>query len=320
MSDEIGRMAESNEASLSKQLEECKLGDGEEKKKKCRVKPGRHKKEKRRVAQRDRMNVEKDAKRDAERQLMIQVDEQRIQGIGSIKDVKSRSYNAYWSLQVAKTVLPVPKLTQSEARGLEHLSRQLITLLRWGLPSSGMTYHANDGSVSVSHLVQHFHVTQSVLIKATSPDAGRGKRRMIAFEERVVGTNKIETKVAALGGHGFHVPNPQGHKLIDKDDADLFAPLFHETDAREKIEKSSFLSAMRRQGGINFTSKRPGGYRSKADTLVTMDEKQLSTAIKSGLVFYFNEYSGLVFGVGKKKPDGTWDLQIPVQFVSISSN
>ena len=110
----------------------------------------------------------------------------------------------------------------------EHLSRQLITLLRWGLPSSGMTYHANDGSVSVSHLVQHFHVTQSVLIKATSADAGRGKRRMIAFEERVVGTNRTEAKLATFGGHDFHVPKLQGHKLIDKDDAELFAPLIHE--------------------------------------------------------------------------------------------
>ena len=312
-------MAESSEASLSKQLEECELGDGRDKKKKCRVKPGRHKKEKRRVAQRDRMNVEKDAKRDAERQLMMQVDEQKIRGIGSIKDVKCRSYNAYWSLEAAITVLPVPQLTRSEARSLEHLSRQLVTLLRWGLPSSGITYHENDGSVSVSHLAQHFQVTPSVLVKATSPDAGRGKRRMIAFEERIVGTNRTETKLAALGGHGFHVPNPQGHKLIDKEDAKLFAPLIHETDAREQIEKSSFLSAMRREGGINFTSKRPGGYRPRADTLVTMDEKQLSSAIKSGLTFFFNEYSGLVFGVGKKKPNGAWDLEIPVEFLSIST-
>ena len=76
---------------------------------------------------------------------------------------------------------------------------------------------------------------------------------------------------------------------------------------------------MRREGGINFTSKRPRGYRSRADTLVTMDEKQLSSAIKSGLTFFFNEYSGLVFGVGKKKPNGAWDLEIPVEFLSIST-
>ena len=39
-------MAEINEGSLSKQLEECQLQDEGKKKKKCRVKPRRHKKEK----------------------------------------------------------------------------------------------------------------------------------------------------------------------------------------------------------------------------------------------------------------------------------
>ena len=54
---------------------------------------------------------------------------------------------------------------------------------------------------------------------------------MIAFEERIVGTDREERRVAALGGHGFHVPNPQGHKLIDKEDVEFFAPLIQETDA-----------------------------------------------------------------------------------------
>ena len=54
-------------------------------------------------------------------------------------------------------------------------------------------------------------------------------------------------------------PIPQGHRLIDKEDIEIFAPLIHETDARENIEESGFLSAMRREGGINF-KKRPGGF------------------------------------------------------------
>ena len=58
---------------------------------------------------------------------------------------------------------------------------------------------------------------------------------------------------------------------------------------------------------------------SKADTLVTMDEKQLSTVIKSGLNFYHTKFLGLVFGVGKKKLDETWDLEIPMKFLTISS-
>ena len=300
-------------------MKDCQLEDTEVKKKKCRVKPGRHKKEKRRVEQRDRMNEEKDAIRDAERKDMEQIDIQRIQGIGSIKDDKNRLFAAYHSLEVTTTVLPEPKLPLAEVKSLEQLSRQLVKLLRWDLPSSGLTFNQNDGSVNVAHLAQHFRVTQSALVEATSSDVGKGKRRMIAFEERVIGTNRIERRVAALGGHGFHVPHPQGHRLIDKEDIEIFAPLIHETDARENIEESGFLSAMRREGGINFTSKRPGGYRPKAKTLVTLDAQQMKRAIESGLTFFHNEFSGLVFGVGKKKENGTWDLKIPTKFFTISS-
>ena len=310
-------MAEFNEVSLSAKMMDCQLE--EVKKKKCRVKPGRHKKEKRRVAQRDKMNVEKDAKRDMERKLMEQVDEQRIQHIGSIKDDTNRSFAAFWKLEVTTTVLPDSKLPLAEVKSLEKLSRQLVKLLRWELPSSGVTYNQNDGSVNVVHLAQHFRVTQSALIKATSSDVGRGKRRMITFEEKTNGTDRTERRIAALGGHGFHVPHPQGHRLIDKEDSEIFSPLIHETDAREKIEESGFLSAMRREGGINFTSKQPGGYRLKANALVTLDAQQLKNAIESGIIFFYNEFSGLVFCVGEKTENGTWDLEIPTKFLTISS-
>ena len=71
---------------------------------------------------------------------------------------------------------------------------------------------------------------------------------------------------------------------------------------------------MSREGGINFTSKRPGGYRQNADAMVTIDACQLLSAIENGLNFFHNEYSGLVFGVGKRKGDGNWDLEIPISF------
>ena len=72
---------------------------------------------------------------------------------------------------------------------------------------------------------------------------------------------------------------------------------------------------------VNASSASPSSTSSssKADTLVTMDEKQLSTVIKSGLNFYHTKFLGLVFGVGKKKLDETWDLKIPMKFLTISS-
>ena len=50
-----------------------------------------------------------------------------------------------------------------------------------------------------------------------------------------------------------------------------FAPLVHETDAREKIEASMFLSAMNYSGGINFSIKKPGDYRPKATSIISLD-------------------------------------------------
>ena len=76
--------------------------------------------------------------------------------IGSIKDIKSRSHAAYWSLNVSKTVLPDPEMPFGEARSLEQLSRKLVKLLRWDLPSSGLAYCDNDASVNVFHLAQIF--------------------------------------------------------------------------------------------------------------------------------------------------------------------
>ena len=62
------------------------------------------------------MIVEKEAKRDAEREEMAEIDKQRILAIGSIKDIKCRSRAAYWSLNVAKTVRPDPEMPFREAR------------------------------------------------------------------------------------------------------------------------------------------------------------------------------------------------------------
>ena len=102
------------------------------------------------------MIVEKEAKRDAEREEMAKIDKQRIMAIGSIKDIKSRSHAAYWSLNVSKTVLPDPEMPFGEARSLEQLSRKLVKLLRWDLPSSGLVYRDNDASVNLHHLAHHF--------------------------------------------------------------------------------------------------------------------------------------------------------------------
>ena len=109
------------------------------------------------------------------------------------------------------------------------------------------------------------------LEKATSSMVGKGKRRMIVIEEKVKGKEKRQKRIAALGGHGFTVQLPPGHEIIEKEQACQFAPLVHKTDKRSEIEESGYLSAMRHSGGINFSACKPGGYRPKANTIITID-------------------------------------------------
>ena len=83
---------------------------------------------------------------------------------------------------------------------------------------------------------------------------------MIVVEEKVKGKEKRQKRIAALGGHGFTVPSPPGHKIIQKEQASQFAPLLHETDKRAEIEESGHFSAMHHSGGINFSVHKSGGY------------------------------------------------------------
>ena len=79
-----------------------------------------------------------------------------------------------------------------------------------------------------------------------------------------------------------------------------------------EIEESGYLSALRRSGGINFLACKSGGYRPKANTIITIDLQQLTAAIENGFIFFHNRFSGLVFGIGKKDNDGLWDGKIPL--------
>ena len=39
-------------------------------------------------------------------------------------------------------------------------------------------------------------------------------------------------------------------------------------------------------------------------------------AIDSGFTFYYNQFSGLVFGMGKESNDGSWDGRIPFEYLT----
>ena len=68
--------------------------------------------------------------------------------------------------------------------------------------------------------------------------------------------------------------------------ARIIGKLIHETDKAEEIKKSGFLSSMSQFGGANFSVTHRGGYRPKANALVTLDGKNLAIAVDAGYGFF----------------------------------
>ena len=72
---------------------------------------------------------------------------------------------------------------------------------------------------------------------------------------------------------------------------------------------------MRRPGGINFCSKKSGGYKPRATHEVGVN---LPFAVADGYTFFENRFSGLIFGVGKwNQGRNWWNGNIPWQYLAI---
>ena len=92
----------------------------------------------------------------------------------------------------------------------------------------------------------------------------------------------IRSDALPLGGHSFPVYSPLGNWPISPKGAECIESLVHETDKAHLIKRSGFISSMARFGGVNFTIAKRGGYRNKADCLVSLNSKSLSSAIMDG--------------------------------------
>ena len=181
----------------------------------------------------------------------------------------------------------------------ESLSKKMNWVLRWGMPEIGLPYSEEDGSTSVSVLAKYLGVSEVKVEMATDPTYGRGKQRMVLL---VTGENS-EKRIASTGGHSFKVRNPPGHSKISEDRAKEMKFLVHETDSKsiDSIRKSGSLKDVKREGGINFTVQKRGGYKKKATHEVHVD---IVKAIQKGYSFFENEFTGIVYGQGVWQ--GSW--------------
>ena len=63
------------------------------------------------------------------------------------------------------------------------LSRSLVRLLRWQLPSLGLAYDY-DGSVAIDDVAAYLKVETGLILAASSAQAGAGKMRTLVFVKR----------------------------------------------------------------------------------------------------------------------------------------
>ena len=155
-------------------------------------------------------------------------------------------------------------------RHKEELSQNLVRLLRWDLPQTGIPFSRNDGSAQISEVARYLRVSTDE-VKSVGAGLIGAKIRTVVYEKLFQGNR--EERVAAVGGHGFAVFAPPGHCLIPRpcaccpqDQNNLITPLVHETDKIGQIKKSNFLSSMDRPGGVNFSPQVSGGYRPNANS------------------------------------------------------
>ena len=242
-----------------------------------------------------------------------------------IHDKDSHFYPAFLCLSQnfhGKSVLPPSSKVQD--RHKEELSQNLVRLLRWDLPQTGIPFSRNDGSAQISEVARYLRVSTDE-VKSVGAGLIGAKIRTVVYEKLFQGNR--EERVAAVGGHGFAVFAPPGHCLIPRpcaccpqDQNNLITPLVHETDKIGQIKKSNFLSSMDRPGGVNFSPQVSGGYRPNANSEIRIDEMQLYNAIRDGLQFFQNRFSGIVYGVGCwDQQKNWWDGKIPLCYANIAT-
>ena len=176
------------------------------------------------------------------------------------------------------------------------LSKSVVQLMRWQLPSSGLAYDCNDGLVAINDVAAYLKVDSGLILAASSPEAGGGKMRTLVFEKKT-GAEFSEQRITCLGGHGFIVHSPLGHMVIGQETAGGYT-LYHETEKIRQIWESSKLCCMRCPGGVNFSLNKPGGYRRGVQTPIKIESADLVKAINEGFVFFENAFLRIVYGCG----------------------
>ena len=89
------------------------------------------------------------------------------------------------------------------------LSRSLVQLLRWQVPSSLLAYNYYDGSVAIDGVAAYLKVETGLIFAARSARAGAGKMCTLVFVKRA-GVWLSEQQITCLGGAWLCSPFTNG--------------------------------------------------------------------------------------------------------------
>ena len=91
---------------------------------------------------------------------------------------------------------------------VQKLSHEVVKLLCWDLPDSGIPFSQSDGSAKFTEVAKHLKSSEEAIISAASSHV---KVSIVIFQQ--ISLEGSEVRIGACEGHGFPVCSLPGHEL-----------------------------------------------------------------------------------------------------------
>ena len=105
--------------------------------------------------------------------------------VSKVYEKESAFYSSWFNLEHnLKFKIVCATSGQKASQEAIALSRSLVQLLRWQLPSSGLAYNNYDGSVAIDDVAAYLKVETGLILAASSAQAGAGNMRTLVFVKR----------------------------------------------------------------------------------------------------------------------------------------
>ena len=93
---------------------------------------------------------------------------------------------------------------------IQKLSHEVVKLLCWDLPNSGIQFSQLDGSAKLTDVAKHLQSSEEAIISAAYSHI-KDKVSIVIFQQ--ISLEGSEVRIGAREGHGFPVFSLPGHEL-----------------------------------------------------------------------------------------------------------